>query len=289
MPVVDRPKVGALAPWFGGNRMNAGAVGELLAGCRWVGIPFAGSMAELTEITAGTIVVGDLHRHVINLANVLKDPYMGPRLIRRLKREAFHPDTLGASQEWCNHRTERPALDNRDVEAARHYFIASWMGRSHKAGTNNEFNGGLSTRWNANGGDSNLRYRNAVRSLNAWRRILQRCSFSVLDVFEFLGRCEDNERHGIYCDPPFPGPGAKYKHKFTPAQHRRLAGVLAGFTSARVVCRFYDHPLIRELYPAPAWTWHEIGGRTQHNTEGPEVLIVNGQVGATAGEGGLCA
>lgn len=39
--------VKTLLPYFGGNRTNAKTVGELLAGCRWVGIPFAGGMPEL--------------------------------------------------------------------------------------------------------------------------------------------------------------------------------------------------------------------------------------------------
>jgi len=38
-------KVKALMPWFGSNRLLAHRVGELLEGCSWVGVPFAGSMA----------------------------------------------------------------------------------------------------------------------------------------------------------------------------------------------------------------------------------------------------
>ena len=267
----------ALAPWFGANRMLSRNVSEELTGCHWVGVPFAGGMSELADITASTIVVNDLHRHVINLANVLKDPYMGPRLIRQLKREAFHPMTLAEAQEWCKRRTERPAVDNRDIEAARYYFITSWMGRSHKAGTIDEFNGGLSIRWNSNGGDSNLRYRSAVKSLNAWRRIFVRCGFSCMDAFGFLDRCDDTENTGIYCDPPFPGPGAKYRHAFSDEDHIRLAQRLAEFDSARVVCRFYDVPLIREIYPERlGWIWRRLTGRKQTNEEAPEALILNG-------------
>jgi hypothetical protein len=50
---------------------------------------------------------------------------------------------------------------------------------------------------------------------------------------------------------------------------------LAEFTRARVVCRFYDHPLIRELYPTGQWTWHEFSGRKQSNAAAPEVLLTN--------------
>jgi len=267
----------ALAPWFGSNRLLSSHVAEELVGCRWVGVPFGGGMSELNDIPASTIVVSDLHRNVINLANVLKDPYMGPRLIRQLKREAFHPLTLAESQEWCKRRTDRPALDNRDIEAARYFFICCWMGRSHKSGTVDEFNGGISTRWNSNGGDSNLRYRSAVRSLNGWRRVFQRCSFVCMDAFEFMDRCIDDSNTGVYCDPPFPGPGDKYRHSFSDADHQRLALRLAEFDSARVVCRFYDVPMIRELYPERlGWIWRRLTGRKQTNEDAPEVLILNG-------------
>jgi hypothetical protein len=56
-----------------------------------------------------------------------------------------------------------------------------------------------------------------------------------------------------------------------------LAGVLASFERARVVCRFYDHPLIRELYPRElGWVWRRFTGRKQSNAQAPEVLILNG-------------
>lgn len=82
------PKVTALAPWFGSNRTLAPQVGELLNGCRWVGVPFAGSMTELIYIDAPTLVVSDLHRHVINLATVAADEGANRELRRRLKNTA---------------------------------------------------------------------------------------------------------------------------------------------------------------------------------------------------------
>ena len=244
-----------------------------------MGIPFAGGMSELVHITAPTILVNDLHWNVINLATVLQHPRKGPKLYRMLRRTAFHEVELSAAQVTasrpdCIHEM-REHLG--DLEAAYWYFIACWMGRSGKSGIDDEFNGRLSTRWNGNGGDSNTRYRSAVASIMAWRRILQRCSFSVLDAFDFLDRCEDSAGHAIYCDPPFPGPGDRYRHQFSEAEHRRLAGRLDGLQNARVVCRFYDHPLIREIYPEGRhWTWRRLVGRKQSNAKAAELLIVNG-------------
>lgn len=274
--------VRAMASWFGANRMNAPAVGQELRGCKWVGVPFAGSMAELSEIGASSIVVSDLHRHVVNLASVVATQRR--EMVDVLRRLPFHPDVLAAAKEFC--KANEPNGLN-DIAAATQYFICVWMGRSHRAGTVEEFNGGLSRRWNANGGDSNVRYRSAVRSLAAWERIMRRCSFDVMDCFEFLDCCKDVEGHGIYCDAPWPDLGKKYKHKFTEADQRKLATRLRQFTKARVVVRFGDHPLIRELYPAPHWTWRMLSSRTQANTDKAEALILNGPSIAKASAGNL--
>lgn len=279
-------KVTALASWFGSNRMLAVHVGAALDGCSWVGVPFAGGMCELAHIRASSLVVSDLHRHVINLARVVAHPGLRPALLKALRRAAFHPDELDQMQEWCKANQPVEAIKG-DLQAAYAYFVCVWMGRSHRAGTPDEFNGKLSTRWNANGGDSNVRYRSAVRALAGWSRIMRRCSFSVMDAFEFLARCEDTADHGVYADPPFPGAGRKYRHNSGRtdadelAWHTRLRDALARFTRTRVVCRFYDHPLVRQLYPDGPWRWQFLsGGKKQSNDQAPEVLVIrNGAAG----------
>jgi DNA adenine methylase len=300
----NRPSVGALAPWFGGNRHLAHHVGAALAGCSWVGVPFAGGLSELAHIAAPSIAVNDRHAAIINLAWIVADRVRGPQLYRRLRRHIFHPATLAAAQAACKKQEgigigrDSPAnprsLDTDryvpSLDWAEAYFVAVWMGRSANAGTIEESTSNISTRWNANGGDSNTRYRSAVQSLVDWRRILGRCSFSALDCFDFLAKCQDSDGHGIYCDPPFPDTGHRYRHTFSLDEHARLAHALAKYTKARVVCRFYDHDLIRQLYPEtpgsqPGWIWKPIdGGRKQSNKPRampPEVLVMNRRPGGT--------
>lgn len=281
----------ALAPWFGSNRMLAKHVAEELAGCRWVGVPFAGGMCELAHITAPSIVVSDLHRHVINLALVVQSDELRPRLIDWLTRLPFHPDVLAQCQERCRDWENAPYDGKPCLPWACDYFVTCWMGRSHKAGIDDQFNGGLSIRWNGNGGDSNTRYRSAIRSLVEWGRIMRRCNFSVADAFEVIERCEDEDRHGLYLDPPFPGPGDRYKHNCgdTEAEqatwHKRLYESVSRFKRTRVVCRFYNHHLIESLYCD--WTWRYLKGRKQSNGAAPEVLLINGPslCDASAGRG----
>lgn len=270
-------KITAIAPWFGSNRTLAANVGAALKGCRWVGVVFAGGMSEVRCIAAKSILVNDLHRHVINLARVAAHQKLGPALIRRLRRRFFHADELAESQRIA--RSIEPG-DAPDLDAAEHYFVAVWQGRSARAGMDSELTGGACIRWTGNGGSSTTRFRSATESLAGWRDVFRRCDFTVMDAFDFLDRADDRPEHGIYCDPPFPGPGDRYK--FNPgkdeddkrAWQARLAERLASFQRTRVVCRFYDHPLIRKLYPEPAWTWHHFEGRRQTNAVGPEVLLV---------------
>ncbi len=265
-----------LVPWYGGNRRLAGEVGRELAGCSWIGVPFAGGMPELRHLRALTIVVADLHRHVINLARVLQHERAGVRLIRELRRECFHADTLARAQAAAAlYAAPADPTEPPDYGAAKAYFLSQWMGRSGRGGTDTELRGKLPVRWNAAGGDSCTRYRTAVESLRTWREVMARCNFLVSDVFDFLERVKDQAGHGIYLDPPFPGVGDEYSHQFDAASHRRLATVLGRFGSTRIVCRFYDAPLVRELYPAP-WFWRSItGGIDQHGQAKPEVLLCN--------------
>lgn len=267
-------KTTALAPWFGSNRTLAHHVGAMLAGCEWVGVGFAGGMSELKHITARTVVVNDLHRHVINLAYTVGQA--GAELAAYLDALPFHPDTLVRAQERCEliEAGERVGPE-QTFEWAAAYFVSAWMSRNGTAGTDREFKAGLSIRWDAGGGDSATRVRAAIDGLAEWQGVMRRCTFTILDVFAFLDQFKDRPKHGLYLDPPFPGPGDKYRHKFTEANQRELARRLAAVERGRVVVRFYRHPLIEELYPAELWEWLDLaGGKTQTNAAAPEVLIV---------------
>ena len=266
------PAYSAVAAWFGSNRMLAHHVGTLLEGCTWVGVPFAGGMSELLHIRARSIVANDLHRHVVNLAKVMADEKLGPQLYRELRRMPLHPEVLADSQAFC--RVVQPA-DEPDLECAFNYFICAWMGRNGKAGTAGEFKGGISVRYDDGGGDSAIRFRNATASIPGLRRMLRRCTFDAIDFRRFLAKCKDEPNHGIYCDPPFPGPGDGYRHKFTIQDQTDLAELLQVYRQAKVVIRYYDVPLIRSLYPEPHWHWLHLKGRKATNAEGPEVLITN--------------
>lgn len=279
-----QPEYTRLAPWFGSDaEMIAERVGELIGEREFVSVPFAGGLSVLVYLKARTIVANDLHHLMINLARIVGHPKHGPALIRRLRRFMFHPEELALAQatsrtylgdlkngegvEWWNHT--QPNLD-----AAEAYFTSVWQGRNGKAGTDDEFKGGLSLRWEAGGGDSAKRFRGAIESLRDWQRICNRVTFTCECAFKFMDKLHDNDKHACYIDAPWPEDGDGYRHKFGEYDQKRLADKAASFEKTRVVVRFGDHLLIRKLYPADKWTWHELRGRTASNKVKPEVLLV---------------
>lgn len=268
--------INTLVPWYGSGRTLAPEVGKLLANKKWVGVPFAGGMCELKHLRANTILVNDLHLDVINLATCLAHGEKGPRLIRGLRRMILHETTLKLAQHYCSTRKQFDATSivQGCEQSAFYYFIAAWMGRNGDAGTDREFKSGLSVRLSPGGGDSATRYRAAAAALADWRKVVRKCSFYCLDWQEFLGLCPDRDDCAIYLDPPFAGPGKKYKVKFPDELHASMAARISAFKKTRIVCRYYDTPLVRSLYPESGWQWASYIGRKQSNKPGDEVLLI---------------
>jgi DNA adenine methylase len=262
-----------LVQWFGSGTDVARNVGDLLAGCRMVYIPFCGGCSEVPWIDAKQILCNDLHRHVVNLCRVVKDDESRKWLAQQADALPYHPDELARHQEAAS-RPIGSFPSCPDQYAALAYFVCVWMGRGGKAGTASEFNGSLPIRWNASGGGSNRRYRTAIEALDSWGETFRRCEFTCMDAFDFLAKCQDEPMHGLYVDCNWPGAGEEYRHKIDEAGQRRLASVLSLFQQARVVVRFGDHPLIRSLYlPEFGWAWRTMASRNQANDVNTEFLI----------------
>lgn len=291
--------ISALVPWYGSNRSLRLAVGKELRGCRFVAVSFAGGMCEVPEIAAASILVNDKHRHVINLARVLRRDVAA--VMMRLNDHIFDPDTLAEAQRVCkrhepdtcpglfggSEQIMEPSWPER-VQWAAAYFYATWCARNGVAGTSTEFDANLCVRYDDGGGDPVTRYRSAIAALPRLSEAFARCGFTVGCGIELCDRivrsrikagADSTSSAAIYCDSPFPIVGDSYKHTFKDKQHAQLAGVLnqAPPRTCRVVCRFYDHPWVRELYPETRWTWRYLqGGKTQANEKAPEVLLING-------------
>jgi len=273
MPVKE---IQTLLPVFGGNRTSSLLVGELLEDCNWVGVPFAGGMPELWHINASNIVVNDLHCHIINLARAVQ--HGKDTLVGMLEPLLFHPAELERAQE-CASRVQRSGyiqrlvtqLDGFDGEIARDYFVTQWMGRSGKASTSSEFTGGVSCRWNGNGGGSNKRFRSAIQMLDQFEEISKRCEFRCMDGLEFIRSITNQKRNGIYVDAPWWAKGKLYEHNVDDTTfHRELRDLLLEKDECTRVVRYGRCEAIDDLYFG--WQQHWTSTKKQSGGEQQEVI-----------------
>jgi DNA adenine methylase len=281
MIAADMP-VTAIAPWYGGKRTMAPRIVAELGKHVAYWEPFCGSMAVLFAKQPSTMeTVNDLHGDLINLARCVRDPVVGPRLYRHLRRCLNSQADFIAARERCGAMAGEPA--ELDADRAADYFLTSWQGMNGVAGTA-RYNLGFARRMTKNGGHAAKRFASAVTSIPAWRRRLRAVNILKSDGIELCERIEDARGVVIYVDPPYVDKGAQYLHDFDGIDHHRLAKAVRRFQHTRVVVSYYDHPWLRDLYPG--WTvvpCHRTkalvsqGRRNKsNNTVAPEVLLING-------------
>lgn len=301
-----KPKVTAIAPWFGGKRMLASHIVTQFGPHDYYGEPFCGSMAILfAKPPAKVETVNDLHGDMTNLAWVLQDVRSAERLYDRLQHVLFAEELL--TEAIARVSDEIPIGVRLDgdaaVERAYWYYLASWMSRNGTAGTQRAHGHGyaIAVRWGTGGGSPTVRFRSTIESIPAWHHRLRNVVILRRDAFSILDRFADVKSTLIYADPPYLGEsrsnydgGAQYVHEFCNGggifedDHQRLRDMLAAYRQARIVVSYYDHPRIRQLYRG--WTCLELKARknlAQQNgggrpkTEAPEILLINGPSHAT--------
>ena len=289
---IEKPRIGAIAPWAGAKRTLAPLIVEELGPHRCYHEPFCGSMAVLlVKPECHMEVVNDLHGDLINLAFIIQDARLGPALYRRLRRVLFAADLFAAAARWM--ATAPPFSAGPDAERAFHFFIVCWMGRNGTAGTPT-FNRHFCARFTYGGGNPAVRFAGAVDSIPAFRRRLRRVAIYQMDAFDLIARIADEQGTVIYCDPPYIKKGFRYKHEFAETDHRRLAEALRRFKRTRVVVSYYKHPMLDDLYPG--WTRRDLEclkrlglavSRGSRANDAPEVLLINGPSLAVAREPSL--
>lgn len=280
--MTSKMKIAALAPWFGSKRNLAPLITEELGPHRIYWEPFCGSMAVLLAKSPCVMeTVNDLHGDLVNLARVIQDERLGPNLYRRLRRTLICEQLHREAAE--RHRARGYLGDQpADLAAAYDYFLCAWLGRNGVAGTSS-YNQGFCTRYTANGGHAARRWTSVANSIPAWRRRIRNVTILCRDGLELLPKIADAANTAVYVDPPYLAKGAKYVHDFEPADHERLAKLLARFKRARVVVSYYDHPALDDLYPG--WPRRVIevskalahqGRRGANDVKAREVLLSNG-------------
>lgn len=204
--------------------------------------PFCGSLAVfLAKGRSRVELINDKDAEIMNLWWVIQ---------KQREELAAAADKLPYArklyEEWATpwFKGDRP---DDPFERALHFF---YIARSGFAGKVHE-KSGFGYAVDRNHAKS---YRVAIASV---RQVGERLKYAQIECRDFRGVFQSGDAPNslIYCDPPFIGMERYYTEKFTEEDHRELAA-LAGVALGRVLISYYDHPLVRELYPPDRWHYH---------------------------------
>jgi DNA adenine methylase len=275
--------LGAILPWFGSKRTLAPLIVRELGDHHTYFEPFCGSMAVLLAKPAVRMeTVNDMHGDLVNLARVIRDPVLGPKLYRMCRRTIMAESMFKEHAAHIKLRGWTSAPEIPDVDRAFDFYFTSWVGRNGVTGTSS-YCQGYAARYTANGGHGATRWIGAGNSLISFRKRLCKTTILNRDAFELIDKIEDADGISVYIDSPYFVKGASYIHDFAPSDHERLAHGLRRFDRTRVVVSYYEHPLLESLYPG--WTKVECpqtkalmsgNGRSKGAVKAPEVLLING-------------
>lgn len=268
-----------LIPWYGSDRQVVRRYTQRLAGLPWIGIGYGGGFSAVANLPdAETIVANDLHADAINLADVVADDEACPLLIEQLSTMPYHRYAFENAQAFINDDEigevflDEPSSFSR-VDRAACYFLVAWGGRNGEAGTTSETRSSFSVRYKSGGGDSAVRFRNAIADLRAWHRLFDRVTFDCLDTLEWLDNVADDNASGLYLDPPWPKGGARYRHRYDEKHFVALEAKLRTFQRTRVVVRSSNCRVTRERFADDYWHVEEVESRSQANKPVAELLI----------------
>ncbi|MEO1616489.1 MAG: DNA adenine methylase [Planctomycetota bacterium] len=257
--------------WFGSDASVAAELASMLDGCTHVTIPFVGGASIIPHLKARAIVANDLNNLAINFYKVVAGIH-GDRqwLFKQCSSTLSHPQelvqataVLAAPDIWCA------------TDLAWAYWAQVWLGRKGTGGTDRVHKTKPSIRWSANGGTNSSRLSSAADDLALWAEHFERCEFTCLDFREIAAKLKDDPKCGSYWDAPWPTAGDRYIHKFTEQDHGDMRDVVGKFEHHRIVIRYGDHPMIRDLYADNHWTITDASSRTQANKNIGEIWITN--------------
>lgn len=288
MTVMDA-KIKSTLPYYGGKRTMASEIVRELGPHKMYVEPCCGSLAVLFAKPPCAIeTVNDLHGAVINLTMVLASDRWND-LYELVDRILLGETLIPSFQREIIEEIEPPeapyGVDIHHIELAAHYMALSWIGRNGHSGSKRT-NMQIAVRWKQGGGSPGIRWRSAVDSVPAWHDRLKGVTILNRDLFDILPKLSDEDGTAIYVDPPYIEQGSKYKHKFCPEDHERLAIELRRFNKARVVVSYYDHERLDDLYVKHK-PWVKVDHTRNKNLhvqyrrgasreDAPEVLLLNG-------------
>lgn len=201
-------------------------------------------------------IYNDINGDIVNLFRVMACDGLRRRLLRMLRwtppaRQVFEEDREIFRQGEFSFKLVVCRVERAKKTLYRHVFCFGGKTRT----------GGLAiSTCDRKSIKEVLKYHNVLRSLSLFGRFFMDTVIENLDFADLIEKYGCKEQVVFFADPPYPGFSAYYSDNLSTDRHRELAVMLLE-TPAPSVCTFYDHKLIRNIYPDEAWTYEDVKGR----------------------------
>ena len=258
--------------WYGGKFSHLDWLLPLLPESHHYCEPFAGSAAVLLNRDPSPVeTYNDIDGEVTHFFKILRDKQ--EELIRGISLTPFSREEYYMAIYGTGNDDE--IVD--DVEQARRFYIRARQTRTGLAQT------ASLGRW-ANCKDSSRsgmsgvvsRWLGGVDALDEIAKRLIRVQIENRPAIDII-RLYDGPNTLFYCDPPYyhetRGDSKAYGFEMDEEQHREFAKTV-NQCAAKVAVSGYDHPLMKELFPASKWVKTVGNKKTIHSTKGTRTEIL---------------
>lgn len=216
---------------------------------------FGGSGAITLHSGFKKRIYNDINGDIVNLFRVMADDRNRRALLRKLKwtptsRQIFKDDYAIFVQGGYSFRLVDCKLERARMTFYRHIFCFGGKTRT----------GGFAV---STGDRSQIKeinkYHNVLKDFSAFGKEFSNIVIENLDFTDLIEIYGYRDETVFFVDPPYPGFSAYYSDNLDNYQHERLAVMLTRIP-APVICTFYEHPLVKKLYPAEGWKYETVNG-----------------------------
>jgi len=271
----------SIIPYIGGKHRAAREIAKRLhaTGADTLVDVFGGSASVLLNAGFKKRIYNDASGDLVVFFQVLADDVNRRVLIRRLRYTPPSRQIFDQYHDLYIRGCFSLSLIKDPVERAcavfyRHCF--SFGGKVH--------NGGFAvSTGNRHGIKEIVRYHNTLRRLISIGHFFRETMIEHKDYSKIISLYGVKPNVVLFVDPPYDGTERYYSMLFSRADHVFLAHQLSD-CRAKVVCTYYDSPLIRELYPDNRWIWERIEAtknsqfRSGYKVKSEECILIRKEV-----------
>ncbi len=232
--------------WIGGKQKHVDKYINLMPKHSLFVSPFAGGChVELAKPKTGIEIINDKNDQLINFLEVLQKR---PQELYEACAALPYSETLYNTYKWEN------LSEDQLEQAVRFFYIvrAGFSGGGHKYKT------GFSVSQTV---DKAQTYKTSVGLIAAMAQRIKDWNILCRDFQDVIEKY-DSPNTFFFCDPPYVDCEDLYAGDFKREDHYRLRETISQIEGKVIIC-YYDHPLIRELYPVDECYVYEFKTRSK--------------------------